>query len=60
MWTLRDEKYCQNDFWVEVLQFLIKNKNTDEQISKNNVDEVKEKIINLLAESARISNQTKI
>ena len=45
IWTLRDEKYCQNDFWVEVLKFLIKNKNTHEQISKNNVEEVKEKII---------------
>jgi len=45
MWTLRDEKYCQNDFWVEVLQFLIKNINVNEPISKNNVEEVKKKII---------------
>ena len=23
VWTLRDQKYCKNDFWVEALQFLI-------------------------------------
>ena len=41
MWTLRDQRYCKNDFWVEVLQLLIKNKNLAEQISKDNFIEVK-------------------
>lgn len=45
MWTLRDAKYCPNDFWAEVLQFLIKNKNADEKISKNNFEEAKKNII---------------
>ena len=45
MWTLRDQRYCKNDFWVEVLQLLIKNKNLAEQISKDNFIEVKKIII---------------
>lgn len=45
MWTLRDQRYCKNDFWVEVLQLLIKNKNLAEQISKDNFIEVKKRII---------------
>ena len=45
MWTLRDQKYCKNDFWVEVLQFLIKNKNLSEQISRDNFMEAKKRII---------------
>ena len=45
MWTLRDQKYCKNDFWAEVLQFLMKNKNSNEKISKSNLEEVKKKII---------------
>ena len=45
MWTLRDQKYCKNDFWVEVLQFLIKNKNFSDQISKENFIEAKKEII---------------
>ena len=45
MWTLRDQKYCKNDFWVEVLQFLINNKNSNDKISKNNLEEVKKNII---------------
>ena len=45
MWTLRDQKYCKNDFWVEVLKFLIKNKNSNDKISKSNIEEVKKNII---------------
>ena len=45
MWTLRDEKYCNNDFWVEVLQHLTKNKNFTENISEENLLDVKKKII---------------
>ena len=45
MWTLRDQKYCKNDFWVEVLQFLINNKNSNDKISKKNIEEVKKNII---------------
>ena len=45
MWTLRDQKYCKNDFWAEVLQFLIKNKNANEKISENNFEEVKKNLI---------------
>ena len=45
VWTLRDQKYCKNDFWVEALQFLIKNKNLSEQVSKDNFIEAKKEII---------------
>ena len=45
MWTLRDQKYCKNDFWVEVLEFLFKNKNANETISNNNLEQAKIKII---------------
>jgi len=45
MWTLRDQKYCKNDFWVEVLQFLMNNKNSKDKISKSNIEEVKKNII---------------
>tara|TARA_B110000037_G_C17070020_1_gene485457 strand:+ start:142 stop:1041 length:900 start_codon:yes stop_codon:yes gene_type:complete len=45
MWTLRDQKYCKNDFWVEILQFLFKNKNSNETISNNNLEQAKIKII---------------
>ena len=45
MWTLRDQKYCKNDFWVEVLQYLIKNKNFSDQISKENFIGAKKEII---------------
>ncbi len=45
MWTLRDQKYCKNDFWAEVLQFLMKNKNANEKILKSNFEEAKKNII---------------
>ena len=45
MWTLRDQKYCKNDFWVEVLQFLINSINSNDKISKSNIEEVKKNII---------------
>ena len=45
MWTLRDEKYCDNDFWVEVLQNLTKNKNFTENISEENLLDVKKIIL---------------
>ncbi len=44
MWTLRDSKYCKKDFWVEILQNLMKNKNFSEDISKNNILNVKKEI----------------
>ena len=45
MWTLRDQKYCKNDFWVEVLQFLMNNKNSNDKISQSDFEEVKKNII---------------
>ncbi len=45
MWTLRDQKYCKNDFWVEVLKFLIKNKNSNENFSNENFNKVKKELI---------------
>ena len=45
MWTLRDQKYCKTDFWVEVLKFLTKNKNLSDQISKENLINAKKEII---------------
>tara|TARA_X000000950_G_C13868966_1_gene642070 strand:- start:1172 stop:2068 length:897 start_codon:yes stop_codon:yes gene_type:complete len=45
LWALRDQKYCKNDFWVEVLQFLFKNKKLNEEISKNNIEDVKRDLI---------------
>lgn len=45
MWTLRDEKYCKNDFWVEVLQNIIKKKNPKEKINQQILDQVKQEYI---------------
>ncbi len=45
MWTLRDEKYCKNDFWVDVLKLLIKNKNSNENISEENFNKVVKEFI---------------
>ena len=46
IWTLRDNKYCKDDFWVEVFKFLMINKNSHEQLSKKNFEDVKKKVIN--------------
>ena len=45
MWTLRDEKYCKNDFWAEVLQNITKKINPKEKINKQILDKVKEEYI---------------
>ena len=45
IWTLRDDNYCKDDFWAEVFKFLIKNKNSSEQISKNLLDQAKVEVI---------------
>ena len=46
IWTLRDQKYCKNDFWVETFKFLMKNKNSFEQISKKHLDDAKNQVLN--------------
>ena len=46
MWTLRDSKYCKDDFWVEVFKFLMINKNSNEQLTKKNFEDAKETVIN--------------
>ena len=45
MWTLRDKKYCQNDFWAEVLQNITKKINHKDNISTEILDEVKKEYI---------------
>ena len=45
MWTLRDEKYCQNDFWVEVLQNIAKKINHKNNITSEILAEVKKEYI---------------
>ena len=45
MWTLRDDTYCKDDFWAEVFKFLMKNKNSFEQISKQLFDQAKKEVI---------------
>ena len=46
MWTLRDEKKFKNDFWAEVFQYLIRNKNSFEQITKLHLDLAQKDVIN--------------
>ena len=46
MWTLRDNKLCKNDFWVEVFKFLMANKNSHDQLSKKNFEDAKKLVIN--------------
>ncbi len=46
MWTLRDDKYCKDDFWGEVLKLLIKNKNSHEDISIENFKRAENEFIN--------------
>ena len=45
IWSLRDQKYCKNDFWVETFKFLMKNKNSFEQISKKHLDDAKNQVL---------------
>ncbi len=45
MWTLRDRKYCKDDFWVEIFKFLMKNKNSHDQLSKKDFENVKKCLI---------------
>ena len=45
MWTLRDEKYCKNDFWAEALQNIVKKINPKEKINQQILDKVKEDYI---------------
>ena len=45
IWALRDIKYCKNDFWVEVLKYLMINKNANEQVSKEILINAKKEIL---------------
>ena len=45
IWALRDKKYCENDVWVEVFNYLMLNKNSSEQISKKILDDAKKKFL---------------
>ncbi len=45
MWTLRDDKYCQNDFWVETLQNIVKKVGPKDNISSDILAEVKKNFI---------------
>jgi hypothetical protein len=45
MWTLRDRKYCKDDFWVEIFKFLMKNKNSHDQLSKKDFENVQKCLI---------------
>ena len=45
MWTLRDEKYCKNDFWAETLQRISKKINYKQNVSNDILKEVKKDFI---------------
>ena len=45
MWTLRDEKYCKNDFWAEVIQNIAKKINHKDNITSEILAEVKKEYI---------------
>ena len=45
MWALKDENYCKDDFWVEVLKLLIKYKNAKENFSNQHFEKVKKDFI---------------
>ena len=45
MWALRDEKYCKNDFWVDVLKLLIKYKKAKENFSNEHFAKVEKEFI---------------
>lgn len=45
MWALRDEKYCKNDFWVEVLQKICLKILPHEQLTQLICDEIKKEYI---------------
>ena len=45
MWTLRDEKYCKNDFWAEVIQNIAKKINHKDNITSEILAEVKREYI---------------
>ena len=45
MWTLRDEKYCKNDFWAEVLQNICAKVYPIDKISNQILEEVKDDYI---------------
>ena len=45
MWGLIDEKYCNNDFWVDALKYIIKKINPGDRVSTELLEDMK---INLL------------
>ncbi len=45
MWTLRDDKYCKNDFWAEVLKNITKKIFPNEKITNEVINEVKKNFI---------------
>ena len=45
MWTLRDDEYCQNDFWAETLQNIVKKIGPKDNISIDILTEVKKNFI---------------
>ncbi len=45
MWTLRDNEYCQNDFWVETLQNIVKKISPKDNISIDILNDVKKNLI---------------
>ena len=54
MWALRDEKYCKNDFWAEVLQNICAEAYPIDQISPEILEKVtdtyiKKKLIHLIS-----------
>lgn len=45
MWALKDENYCKDDFWAEVLKLLIKYKNAKENFSNQHFEKVEKEFI---------------
>lgn len=57
MWALRDEKYCKNDFWVEVLQNICSKAYPIDQISPEILDKVRDTYIQKKTYSFNINQE---
>ena len=57
MWALRDDKYCKNDFWVEVLQDICSKAYPIDQIGPEILEKVKDSYIKEKTYSFKISQE---
>ena len=57
MWALRDEKYCKNDFWAEVLQNICAEAYPIDQISPEILEKVRDSYIKKKTYSFNINQE---